>query len=846
MPAIKRINIGFVMGRINKVGTSAHLAWSGVIDTASKYKINIFCYTGRYLQKSGHYRQPNIIYEQINSSKLDGLVVWTPFLIRQADKKAVSDFFQRFSHIPVISAGLKIDGLPAVTSKMKEGMEEVLRHLIEDHGYKRIAFIKGEGMDPEIEIRYQAYLDMLKKYSLPLDPDLVFIIRNVIKQRESLTDFVIKHCKNTSNKIDAVIASIAGVTPPFLEILNELNIKVPEQVAIAGVGQTLQVISFTPAVTTIQRPYYDISRMAVEKLLEMINGKSVPEITELEEEISIQQTCGCSQQTLLNLHSNGYIIHKSDKVTVSDRNSILKKIRELSGFDKNRHWAEIIVDSLMAEIANESSHRFLSELNDILYEVEGAGENFDNWQDIISVLMFNIIPQLNDKSQIIRIENLLHQARLMVSEMMKRVRTLQLRQNYIRRWQVQRLNSRLITSFNIPDLVNVLTNHLPNIEIPSAYMSLYENPQTYTGPESVPEYSRLMVAYVDKKPLSIREGGEVYPTRQLLPDKVLPRNRSFVLIALNLYFEDNQLGFVVFELTVKDIGFYNLLQINISSALEGAKLMQKLKKANDEIQHLNKELKKENIRMSSELEVVKQLQRIILPSDREIKDIRELQIATYMEPAVEVGGDYFDVLKYDEKVYFGIGDVAGHGLESGVIMIMVQTAIRTLLEYGEKDLVKIYSTVNRILYNNMKRIKANKILTLLIASIKGEKVSIVGFHDDPFVIRDRGIIERLDTTGKGIAIGLRPEIDHLVNSIDIQLKPGDNLILFTDGITEARIAKNDYYGVERLENVIKANWNKSANEIKDIVIGEVKKSIGSGKMYDDISLLVIKLPKNGS
>ena len=146
----------------------------------------------------------------------------------------------------------------------------------------------------------------------------------------------------------------------------------------------------------------------------------------------------------------------------------------------------------------------------------------------------------------------------------------------------------------------------------------------------------------------------------------------------------------------------------------------------------------------------------------------------------------------------------------------------------------------------MQRIKANKILTLLIASIKGEKVSIVGFHDDPFIIRDGGQLERLDTTGKGIAVGLKYEIDNLVKSTDVQLKPGDNLVLFTDGITEARIAKNKYFGIERLEGIIKANWDKKAHEIKDIVISEVKKSVGTGKLYDDLSLLVIKLPKDNN
>jgi sigma-B regulation protein RsbU (phosphoserine phosphatase) len=82
-----------------------------------------------------------------------------------------------------------------------------------------------------------------------------------------------------------------------------------------------------------------------------------------------------------------------------------------------------------------------------------------------------------------------------------------------------------------------------------------------------------------------------------------------------------------------------------------------------------------------------------------------------MKPADEVGGDYYDVLKEDGVIHIGIGDVTGHGLESGVLMLMTQTVIRTLIEHGETDPVAFVNTLNRTIYKNVHRMRTDKTLT---------------------------------------------------------------------------------------------------------------------------------------
>jgi serine phosphatase RsbU (regulator of sigma subunit) len=113
-----------------------------------------------------------------------------------------------------------------------------------------------------------------------------------------------------------------------------------------------------------------------------------------------------------------------------------------------------------------------------------------------------------------------------------------------------------------------------------------------------------------------------------------------------------------------------------------------LAEANEEISALNEQLRAENLRMGAELEITRQLQQLILPKPEELAAVAGLDIAGYMEPADEVGGDYYDVLADNGQVKIGIGDVTGHGLESGMVMLMTQMAVRTLLTSGETDPVR--------------------------------------------------------------------------------------------------------------------------------------------------------------
>ncbi|WP_254563714.1 AAA family ATPase [Oscillatoria sp. HE19RPO] len=315
-----------------------------------------------------------------------------------------------------------------------------------------------------------------------------------------------------------------------------------------------------------------------------------------------------------------------------------------------------------------------------------------------------------------------------------------------------------------------------------------------------------------------------------------------------LYLENN---LATGAFTQERIELLQVISAQAAISLENAQLYRTLEdkviertaqlaSANEEISALNELLKSDNLRMSAELDVTRQLQQKMLPNPEELQAIPGLEIAGFMEPADEIGGDYYDVLNHEGHIKIGIGDVTGHGLEAGMVMVMVQTAVRTLLVNDEKDYVKFLNTINRMIHDNVQRMRTDKNLTLALLDYADRVLRITGQHEEVLVVRGTGEIERLDTVDLGFPVGLELDISDFITQAEVELNPGDGVVLYTDGIPEAENMAGEFYGMDRLCAVVSQYWQESAEAIREGVIQDVREFIGEQKVFDDITLVVMK------
>jgi sigma-B regulation protein RsbU (phosphoserine phosphatase) len=266
----------------------------------------------------------------------------------------------------------------------------------------------------------------------------------------------------------------------------------------------------------------------------------------------------------------------------------------------------------------------------------------------------------------------------------------------------------------------------------------------------------------------------------------------------------------------------------------------KLGEAGRELSALIGRLRSENLRLGAELEAARQIQMLLLPRPCELEAIPGIEIAAFMRPVHEVGGDYYDVLQSESRVKIGIGDVTGHGLESGVLVLMVQSAVRVLHEAGECDPRRFLDRLNRAMYKNIERTDCGKHLSLGFLDLEDRRVTVSGQHEEVVVVRADGSVDRIDTVDLGLPIGLAPDISPFVATRDIAFDNGDVIVLHTDGVTEAEDPNGRLFGLERLCESARRHRGGSADEIRKGIIGDLMAHIGTQEIHDDITLIVMR------
>jgi sigma-B regulation protein RsbU (phosphoserine phosphatase) len=266
----------------------------------------------------------------------------------------------------------------------------------------------------------------------------------------------------------------------------------------------------------------------------------------------------------------------------------------------------------------------------------------------------------------------------------------------------------------------------------------------------------------------------------------------------------------------------------------------------DKIQIASEEkqkLEQDNLRMGAELDVAQRIQAMILPKEDELKNCQGLDVAAKMVPASEVGGDLYDVLpQKDGSTALVIGDVTDHGLASGLVMLMAQSALRLCLEEAKVDLLKSLQFLNSMLFKNVQtRMNDSRTLTLALFHYKDGLVRLAGQHESVVILRKgQAETEEIGTGDFGTVVGMIEDIEPMLAETSFRLEPGDCMLLYTDGATEAENPKQEQYGIDRVKQSVVRAKGKPANEIVNAIFTDLMAFIDTARVYDDITLVVIR------
>ena len=243
-------------------------------------------------------------------------------------------------------------------------------------------------------------------------------------------------------------------------------------------------------------------------------------------------------------------------------------------------------------------------------------------------------------------------------------------------------------------------------------------------------------------------------------------------------------------------------------------------------------------RLTREMEIGKSIQTSILPAGF---DVDGLEISARMIPASEVGGDYYDVLAVPGGGWIGIGDVAGHGLPAGLIMLMVQSTVAALCrecpDAAPREIVRV---VNEVLYENIRhRLRKDEHVTMsILRYFRDGRFLFAGAHEDIIICRkSSGVCEMVLTPGTWV--GAKRDVAAVTVDSRMALDDGDVMILYTDGVTEAMSREKEAFGIERICAVTEREMGNPVEQIRDAIFSAVE-AWSDAPLEDDRSVVALR------
>jgi phosphoserine phosphatase RsbU/P len=238
--------------------------------------------------------------------------------------------------------------------------------------------------------------------------------------------------------------------------------------------------------------------------------------------------------------------------------------------------------------------------------------------------------------------------------------------------------------------------------------------------------------------------------------------------------------------------------------------------------------------LAKDLEQAAQIQQGLLPT--RAPKVEGIELAGHNAACRTVGGDYYDFIPYpDGRVAIALGDVSGKAMPAALLMTSLHARVRVLAE-EPPDVAQMMTKLNRATAANC---PSNRFITFFFSVLDpktGELVYANAGHNPPMIARANGSVDQVQ--GGGLLMGILPSASY--EAYRVTLNPGDSLVLYSDGVTEAADVNGEEFGEERLAGILRENHTRSPYEILEAVTSAVAEFSGGAPVADDMTLVVAK------
>lgn len=778
---------------------------------------DLLCFAGGMLTT----KDPrNFVYQLADFSELDAVILVPSTMGDAAGGPEFQRLVDRFREIPMCTIGNKHTGVPAVRVDNATGVHDLTRHLVEEHHRRRIAFIGAFSF--EARQRQEGYLAALAESSIEPDENLIF--------PGDFTPDAGKHAVSVMTHrgrlaCDAIVAANDWTAIGALEELERRGYRVPEDVAVVGFDDIEKARFLTPPLTTIRQPPKELGRQAVQLLLHMLDGEKDPADVFIPTQPRVRQSCGCFSAPTSIVPQSVRPANSQADLVLNHRPVWIAAVQAAGCATPpalQDRWPALLVDAFISNLADKRRGAFLHVLADVIAQSVHLG-NITSWHSAVGALRkASVADLMGTPERWVVAESIFEQAHILVGDQAERVQARRRLDKEALLRDLEEMSAQVRTSLDDLSLQHAVASHLPRLRIPSCFVAAKS--------EHEGGNSRIILAYDRQRGLNVRQNDQRF-RRELVPAAVLPPWRHSLMIQ-PLFFDDEPLGYVSLELGPEDGTVYEFIAEILSTAVKAGKLTRAIA---DEV---TRRERAERARLAQELEIAARIQTGILPKHTRVSG---LEIASTMLPTDEVGGDYFDVIPIERGCWLAIGDVAGHGLKTGLVMLMIQSIVAATTHADPTARpAKVWQALNHVLCDNVRsRLGQDEHATLsLLRYDSSGRIVAAGAHEDIVIYRARrGRCEVIQTQGlwAGITQDLPPDP---TPENEFKLEHGDVLVLYTDGIVEAMNRTGDQFGLDRLCRLIERIGTEPVSDICEHINRAVLAHMHEQK--DDLTLLVTR------
>ena len=592
-PSSKRKTIGVFASQVGRSWGAEFIA--GINDAAVEHNVNLVHFIGGKLASiptSDKNKTSYGLYDLAKPDQLDGLLL-TADVAYGANPADLKTFFEFYNNIPIVTQSVEIDRASMFIPNNAEGMRSAVRHLIEEHGYKRIAFIRGIQGQIDAEQRFQAYQDELKAHNLRFDEDLVVdgdytpesgraAIRTLLDDRKL--------------RFQAVVAANDSMAFGALEILQQRGVHVPDDVAVTGFDDLREAQATGVPLTTVRQSFYTAGKHAMETLLKRINGDSVPKVVLTPTQLLVRWSCGCLPENVRqaavaprDVAKTGRLENKREAALrallnsagVTDQDPALLQFRDAFG----RAWDGF----LLTLNSKSSSDDFLKTINAMIELMQKNGLAPAIWHNVISMMRRYALGGITSYTSMLQAENLFQQARLLVGELSQRAQAyrrlvLEQQENVLHGFSFS-----MAPAMSMDEIGAAISEHFPAMGIELWYVMFYSDvtaPQSISAPP--PESYNLLFQYEGAQ-FEIPQQQISMGTGQLVPRGKTLENHRYTAVVMPLSLARNRFGFMWVEMGSRDWEIYVRIRNLVSSALLRVMLVQQKEQAQREVERLLEE-----------------------------------------------------------------------------------------------------------------------------------------------------------------------------------------------------------------------------------------------------------------